>query len=127
MNGLCFLPRTIDKIRAAMPGGYMGPYLNEPRGVSAFLCRRIGVDMEELRAMVAAAADEDELAAQLRARIDPATVEETNRKLEGLRLDRLSPEDQALVRGHHPVLEARPDLVLFFDIFEADDLATYPD
>ena len=108
MLGLTFMPRTIDKLRAEQPGGNLGPYLNEPRGISAFMCRRIGVDMDELRAAVAAAKDE-------------AGVEEANRKLESLTMERLSPEDQALVRHHHPILHARPELVRFYDIFEADE------
>jgi len=123
--GLYFLPRTIDKLRADLPGGSMGPYLNEPRGISAFLCRRIGIDMEELRSVVVAAEDEDEVVAWLRERIDPDKVEETNRKLESLTIERLSPEDQELVRHHHPILAKRPDLVTFLDIFEADDAATF--
>jgi hypothetical protein len=123
--GLYFLPRTIDKLRAELPGGSMGPYLNEPRGISAFLCRRIGVDMEALRAVVVAADDEEEVVAWLRERIDPDKVQETNRKLESLTIGRLSPEDLALVRHHHPVLAKRPELVTFLDIFEADDAETY--
>ncbi|HEV3087005.1 MAG TPA: DUF5069 domain-containing protein [Candidatus Elarobacter sp.] len=125
MLGLYFLPRTLDKLRAEMPGGSMGPYLNEPRGISAFLCRRLGIDMEDLRAEVIAADDEDEVVAWLRERIDPAKVEETNRKLESLTIERLSPEDQEMVRHHHPILAQRPELVTFLDIFEADDAATY--
>jgi hypothetical protein len=125
MLGLYFMPRTIDKIRAEMPGGSMGPYLNEPRGISAFMCKRIGVDMEELRAAVLAADDEDGVVEWLRERLDPAIVEETNRKLETLTMNRLTPEDQAMVRHHHPVLEQRSELHYFFDIFEADDAATY--
>jgi hypothetical protein len=125
MLGLYFMPRTVDKIRAEMPGGSMGPYLNEPRGISAFMCKRIGIDMEELRAAVLAADDEDGLVEWLRGRLDPAIVEETNRKLEALTMSRLSPDDQALVRHHHPVLEQNAELHYFFDIFEADDAATY--
>jgi hypothetical protein len=125
MLGLSFMPRTIDKIRAEMPGGKIGPYLNEPRGISAFMCRRIGVDMEELRAAVVASDEEAGVEAWLRERLDPAGVEETNRKLESLTLERLSPEDQEMVRHHHPVLRARPELVTFYDIFEADDATTY--
>jgi hypothetical protein len=121
MLGLTFMPRTVDKIRAELPGGNIGPYLNEPRGISAFMCRRIGVDMDELRAAIAAAKDEPEVEAWLRDRLDPAGVAETNRKLESLTLERLSPEDQEMVRHHHPVLRTRPELVRFYDIFEADE------
>jgi hypothetical protein len=123
MLGLSFMPRTIDKVRAEMPGGNIGQYLNESRGISAFMCRRIGIDMEELRAAVAAAKDETEVEAWLRERLDPAGVEETNRKLESLTIERLSPEDQAMVRNYHPILTSRPELVRFYDIFEADEAA----
>jgi len=121
--GLTFMPRTIDKLRAEMPGGDMGPYINPTWGISAFMCRRIGVDMDELRAAVAAANDEAEVEAWLRERVDPAAVEEANRKLESLTIERLSPEDQAMVRNYHPILTSRPELVRFYDIFEADEAA----
>ena len=83
--------------------------------------------MEELRAAVIAVKDEDELEVWLKARLDPAAVEEANRKLETLTIERLSPENLALVKRNHPIMEVRPELVRFFDIFEADDAATYPD
>ncbi len=81
--------------------------------------------MEELRAGVVAAEDEDEVVAWLQQRIESKKVEETNRKLESLTIERLSPEDQELVRYHHPVLAKRPELVTFLHIFEADDAETY--
>ena len=121
MLGLTFMPRTVDKIRAELPGGNLGPYLNEPRGISAFMCRRIGVEMADLRAAVAAAKSEDEVKAWLRERIDPAGVAETNAKLESLTIERLSAEDQEMVRHHHPILRSKPELVRFYDIFEADE------
>src|ERR1700738_786766 len=79
--GAMFLPRTIDKLRAELPGGTMGPYLNHDRGFSAYVVRRLGLDMDEFRSAVASARDEDEVVAWLRSHIDPAAIEETNRKL----------------------------------------------
>jgi len=127
LAGLKFMPRTVDKLRAEMPGGRMAAYLNESNGLSAYMCKRVGLDMEELREHVISAKDEDELEAWLLRRLDPAAVEETNRKLEALTIDRLSPENLELVKRNHPLMAERPDLVYFFDIFEADDAATYPD
>ena len=127
LAGLYFMPRTIDKIRAEMPGGNIGPYLNAEIGVSNYMCKRVGLDMEELRAVVVAAGDEDEVAAWLSARLDPAVVEEANRKLEALNIGRLSPENLAMIKENHPVMERRPDLIAYFDIFDADDAETYPD
>ena len=121
MLGLTFMPRTIDKIRAELPGGNLGEFVNEPFGISMYMCKRIGVPMDELRAAVSAAKDEAELEAWLRARLDPALVEEANRKLESLGVERLSPEDQAMVRERHPVMAQRPELVRFYDISGAGD------
>jgi hypothetical protein len=123
--GAVFLPRTIDKLRAELPGGAMGRYLNEPRGLSSYVLYQLRIDMNELRAVVASARDEDEVIAWLRERLDPARVEETNRKMSVLGIDRLSPDDQVQVRERHPIMAQRPELVRFFDIFEADDAATF--
>jgi Domain of unknown function (DUF5069) len=124
--GAMFLPRTVDKLRAELPGGKMGSYLNEPRGLSSYLLHQLRIGMDDLRAAVAAARDEDELEAWLRERLDPERVAETNRKMEALALSRLSPEDQILVRERHPILAMRHDLVTFFELFEADDAAAFP-
>lgn len=125
LAGAVFLPRTIDKLRAELPGGKMGRYLNEPRGLSSYLLHQLRIDMNELRAVVAAARDEAEVEAWLRERLDPVRVEETNRKMTALDINRLSPDDQTLVRERHPIMAQRPDLLRFFDIFEADDAAAF--
>jgi hypothetical protein len=121
LAGLAFMPRTVDKLRAQQPGGDLGPFLNEPDGVSAYMCRRAGIDMEELRAVVASAKDEAEVESWLVARLDPAVVAETNAKLEKLGTHRLSPENLKRVQDNHPGLAERPDLQYFFDIIETDD------
>ncbi len=121
LAGLYFMPRTVDKLRAEQPGGKLGLYLNRGDGLSAYMCKRVGLDMEELRAKVATAADEAELEAWLRERLDPAVVEETNGKLEALGTHRLTPENVELVKKIHPILHERPELTIFFDIFDADE------
>jgi hypothetical protein len=121
MLGFFFLPRTIDKLRAELPGGHPGAYLNEERGFSAYVVRRLGLDMDELRDAVAAAADEAALEAWLAQRVDPASAPALNDKLETFVVERMKPEDQAMVRERHPVMAARPELSKVLDIFEADD------
>jgi hypothetical protein len=121
LAGLYFMPRTIDKLRAEQPGGKLGGYLNRPDGLSAYMCRRIGIDMEELRAKVAAAKDEAEIEGWLRERLDPALVEEVNGKLAALGTHKLTPENLEQVKHYHPILDERPELTRFFDIFEADE------
>jgi hypothetical protein len=121
LAGLYFMARTVDKLRAQQPGGKLGVYLNNPDGVSAYMCKRVRLDMEELRAKVASAADETELEAWLRERLDPAVVAETNGKLETLGTHRLTPENVELVKQIHPIMHERPELTIYFDIFDADE------
>jgi len=125
LAGIAFMPRTIDKLRAEMPGGTMGKYLNRTDGLSAFMCKRLGVDMDELRAVVASSANEDDVAAWLRERVSPELAAETSAKLATMTMDRLPPEFQDRVRANHPILAQRPELSTFFEIFEADDAATF--
>ncbi len=123
--GALFLPRTIDKLRAELPGGTMGPYMNHDRGFSAYVVRRLGLDMGEFRAVVARARDEDEVVAWLRERIDPAAVEETNRKLESFTSERMTPADRELLVARHPVLHERPELTTILDILDAEDARAF--
>jgi hypothetical protein len=119
--GFYFLPRTIDKLRAELPGGHAGQYVNEERGFSAYIVRRLGLDMDEFRQAVADCADEASLLEWLAVRIDPSAAPALNAKFETFVVERMSPDDQKLVRRRHPVMEARPELSKILDILEADD------
>jgi hypothetical protein len=119
--GFMLLPRTIDKLRAVLPGGNLGEYLNHVTGFSAYVVKRAGLDMDDFGAAVAAAPNEDTLYTWLAARIDIAQAAPTNAKLESFVVDRMSDDDQALLRARHPVMEQRPDLTRIIDILEADD------
>jgi hypothetical protein len=124
--GFYLLPRTIDKLRAELPGGNMGAYLNHDTGFSAFVVRRLGLNMDEFRAAVSSAENETEVVAWLAARIDPANAPATNAKLESFVVDRMSPVDQELVRLRHPVLAEHPQLSKILDILDADDRRAFP-
>ncbi len=121
MLGFYFLPRTIDKLRAELPGGNVGPFLNHDTGFSAFVVRKIGVSMDEFRDVVARARDEREVEAWLAARVDAGAAPALNAKIETFTASRMSPDDQALIRERHPVMAARPDLDAVIDILDADD------
>jgi hypothetical protein len=123
--GVMFLPRTIDKLRAELPGGTMGPYMNHDRGFSAYVVRRLGLDMDELRTVVGDARDEADVVAWLRERIDASTVEETNRKLQSFTPERMTPDDRALLVERHPVLHERSDLTSILDILDAEDARAF--
>jgi hypothetical protein len=118
--GFYFLPRTIDKLRAELPGGNLGAYVNHDTGFSAYVVRRLGLQMDEFRDAVAKAHDESDVTAWLSERLDPEAAPALNAKLETFVFERMSPEDQALVRGRHP-LTANAGLSKILDILEADD------
>jgi hypothetical protein len=119
--GFYFLARTIDKLRAELPGGSLGAYLNHDTGFSAWVVRRLGLDMEEFRAVVAGGPDEAAVVQWLATRVDPSTAPALNAKLESFVVERMSAENQALVRSRHPVMATRPDLSKILDVIEADD------
>jgi hypothetical protein len=124
--GFYFLPRTVDKLRAELPGGNLGAYLNHERGFSAYVVWRLGLDMNEFRDAVAAAADEAEVVDWLAARIDSATAPALNEKFETFVVERMSADDQLLVRERHPVMATRADLSKVLDILEAEDRRAFP-
>jgi hypothetical protein len=119
--GYFFLLRTIDKLRAELPGGKVGAYVNHDTGFSAYVVRKLGLDMDEFRAVVGRANEENDVVAWLSQRIDPAGAEALNAKLESFVVSRMSPQDRALVRERHPVMAARPELDSILDILDAED------
>jgi Domain of unknown function (DUF5069) len=119
--GFYMLPRTVDKLRAELPGGNLGQYLNHDTGFSAYVVRRLGLDMNEFRQAVAAAVNEDAVVEWLAARIDAATAPALNAKLETFVVERMRPEDQRLIRQRHLVMAQRPELSKILDILEAED------
>ncbi len=126
MLGFYLLPRTVDKLRAELPGGNLGSYLNHDTGFSAYIVRRLGLDMNEFREAVAGAPDEAAVGEWLAARVDAASAPTLNEKLETFVVERMSADDKALVSGHHPVMQARPHLSKILDILEADDEDAFP-
>lgn len=121
MLGFYLLPRTVDKIRAELPGGNLWEYVNHDTGFSAYVVRRLGLNMDELREAVANAPDEPAVVEWLAARVDAAAAPALNAKLETFVVERMSPDDQALVRRRHPVMAERPELSKILDILDADD------
>lgn len=89
LGGIAFLPRAIDKVRASLPEGALGAYINLDDTVptmSGLFYRRMGVTHEEFKNAVASAADDAEVLVWLRARIDDERVAKWHRQLFGIRL-----------------------------------------
>ena len=123
--GYFLLARTIDKLRAELPGGNAGPYLNHDTGFSAYVVRKLGLDMNAFRDAVASAKDESGVIAWLSERVDPAGANALNAKLDTFVVSKMSPSDRELVRERHPVMDELPELDSVLDILDADDRRAY--
>ncbi|MBV9271665.1 MAG: DUF5069 domain-containing protein, partial [Candidatus Eremiobacteraeota bacterium] len=87
LDGLMLMPRTIDKLRAFLPGGDPGEYfINGPiKGISGYLLDRLGISEIELRDAVAGAQSENDVAAWLRTRTDASQYPAINETLRRIR------------------------------------------
>jgi hypothetical protein len=117
--GLFFIPRTIDKIRASLPGGNMGPYFIS--GISQRLLDSLGIDLAQLTEVVRNAKSEDEVADWIIAHSDPATYEAINHALETRSQQQITtPEGRAMFESRYDAgIRSRYDNL--FELIEADD------
>ena len=111
-----FLPRTIDKVRATLPGGKLGVY--NIAGFSQMLLDALGIDLDGFTAAVAGAANDDAVAAFVTASTSADRIAEWNAFVLA-RLPRGG--DREAAYESYPWLRERPDLVLALDVLEEDD------
>lgn len=119
LGGLIMLGRTIDKLRASLPGGKLGAYYI--RGFSATLLKELGIDEETLRGVVAHAKDENEVAGWVREHSDPARYDEINALLRKRKIaDRV---DDADFVARYPSIAALslPHDMPLIDMLDYDD------
>ncbi len=119
LGGLVLLARTIDKLRAALPGGDLGRYLVFG-GQSKILAGRLGIDLNELLEVVRKAKDDEEVVAWVRRHSDPATYDAINEALEKRVQADVPAENRALFEGNYSVA-LREKHQRLFDLMEADD------
>lgn len=125
LAGLCMLARTIDKIRAGLPGGNLGCY--QMAGFSERLLAGLGITEDELRQVVARARDDAEVATWVLEHSDPSKYDELNARIGaptvGERLDR--PDFMA----RYPIIAQRqlPPETTLFEMLEIDDAAMFPE
>jgi len=120
-GGVTFLPRSIDKARATLPGGDPGEYTME--GITQWMLEQLGLDIATFTAAVAAADTDDDVVAFVREHTTPAKIDEWNATI-ARRLSRNGNRAEALLA--HPWLRARPDLTLSLDVLEEDDRQSFP-
>ncbi len=107
LEGLPALPRTIDKIRATLPGGNLGPY--NIKGLSATMLETIGVTEEQFREAVARAKDDDEVAAWLSDHADKSKYPQWAQRANGLKVADVRDPDAERFAQRYPSSKSRPD------------------
>lgn len=118
LAGIYFLPRTIDKMRALLPGGNIGSYKID--GMSTRMLSIIGISADDLQAEVARAASDDEVAAWVLEHSDASKHDEANRAAAQRSMNDVAPENRDRVKQMYPGYEKIAG-GLFFDIIDADD------
>lgn len=124
IGGAYMLARTIDKLRAKLPGGNIGLYRIAP-GFSERLLAAIGCSEEELSDAVARAKSDDDVVAWVEARADKAKLEKFNDGVSKRRI--MDIDDVAAFKGRYPIIGEKgiPDDALLFDLLEKDDAAIF--
>jgi hypothetical protein len=121
LDGIIFLPRSIDKARAYLAGGNRNGY-NIP-GVTGGMLERFGISNDDFVAAVGAAANDAEVVAFVRRHANQTTLDEWNAWVKDRepRGNRNLPE----VLEIYPWLKDRPELTLVLDILAEDDRRTF--
>lgn len=121
LDGLAMMPRTIDKLRATLPGGDPGVYKIE--GFSKRMLDTIGVPEEQLRDAVASAKNDEDVAEWLRAHADTSKYEEFTQYITKRSIDDVTDKEAFMER--YPILKRRPDIYYLADMLEADDAEAF--
>lgn len=115
------LARTVDKLRASLPGGNLGVYYI--RGFSATLLLELGIDEATLRDAVARAQSDDEVVGWVRGHSDPSRYDEINALLRSRRIaDRI--DDPEFV-ARYPITATLPREMPLLDMLDRDDRAMF--
>jgi Domain of unknown function (DUF5069) len=132
MVGLFMLPRTIDKIRAQLPGGKIGAYTVRGSttllpGLSLLLLDGIGVTEQRLLELAHSVSVEEEIADWLLRNTDLSNVASLNQKLLGRRIeDVLAVVPVATFAKIYPFAEKMTKATPMFDVLLEDDRLMFP-
>jgi hypothetical protein len=115
------LARTVDKIRATLPGGNIGEY--QITGFSSSLLNALGISEAVLRKVIAEAGSDEQIAAWIREHSDAARYAEINAKLEGRTVGERLNDPEFLQR--YPNAKDLPPELSRLDHLIADDAEAF--
>lgn len=119
---LIMAARTVDKVRASLPGGNLGAY-NVP-GFSTQMLEAIGIAEDAFRDEVARASDDAQIAAWIRARTTPEAIAAFNEKIQERRVKHRL-DDEAWRKKYPHGMHMPPETPLIDMLSEDDELAFY--
>ena len=115
------LARTVDKLRATLPGGNIGAY--QITGFSSRLLLKLDIGEAALREAIAHASSDAEVAAWIREHTDPKVYPEINAGFESMTIgERLG--DAEFVR-RYPIATTLPPEASRLDLLVADDAEAF--
>jgi len=119
LGGLLMLARTIDKIRATLPGGNLGAY--RIRGFSQQLLDKLRIQEDDLRAVVALASNDEEIVAWVRKHSDESTYDRINAEFEAQTVGQRGAE----YFERYPIAKTLPPETTLLRVLELDDALTF--
>ena len=121
-SGLLHLPRFIAKIRKHLAGKLPKSYQrNFTKGFDGFLCLHLGIDPQDVVALVRQSENEAELEARLNEIFpDDVRAHEWNRKVVQMGMSQMGREKLDEVKQDMGIPE-RDDLISFADVIEYDE------
>jgi hypothetical protein len=117
LGGLVMLARTIDKLRATLPGGNPGAYYIP--GFSSRLLTELRIEEPALRDAVARASNDDDVVQWVRRHSDPSRYDEINAGFENRRIrDRINDAD---FLPKYPFAKDLPPDMPLLEMLDRDD------
>lgn len=120
LAGILFLPRSIDKVRATLPGGNLGVYAIA--GFTQTMLDSLEISLEDFTEAVRTAQTDDDIAAFVTARAKPGGAGVWERYVSS-RQPRGGNVEEAIAA--YPFLAGRPEIGLSLDVLEEDDRAIF--
>lgn len=120
LAGIVFLPRSIDKARAALPGGDLGEYSIE--GFTTAMLDKLGIEEAAFLAAVAAAESDAGVAEYVTKNARPGGGDAWNAFVKHREIFN---GDRAEAEAEIPWLAGRPDIRLSLDMLAEDDRRTF--
>ena len=120
---LLMAARTVDKLRATLPGGNIGEY--QITGFSSSLLNALGIAESVLRKVIAQAGSDEEVASWIREHSDSTRYAEINAKLAGRTVGERLNDAEFLRR--YPNARNLPPETARLDHLIADDVESFGD